>query len=402
MFMSAPLNIVYIHQDGNITGSAISLKNLISGFLPGQVNPTLIIPSEGPLRAFMEEAGIQVICTPFQSFWTFPGPRWFSRNNIKMYKALIPDKKLLKLISDLKPDIIHINDKAAMAAGISLRKSGIPIIQHLRSNFHKTKFRFNKWLSVWLTKRYADLFIAISEDETDGFDRVSNLHIIYNTIHPSLSAKALANKKNISDEFNIRSEDVVVCYVGLYNELKGAWDYIDTCGRLKKKLPHKKFHFFFIGPIPSPDVKLNEHGTLINPYDKAKKLAEEAGIGEEMIFTGYRKDALSLIAASDLLLIMNKQGVLGRQPFEAMSVGVPVIAVAGQSSKTNIVRSGVNGILLNEYSPGLIAEEAARMLSDRNYCHQLGNAGKEIADTEFNPLINSQKVIKLYHSLIKN
>ncbi len=402
MFMSAPLNIVYIHQDGHITGSAISLKNLISGFLPGQVNPTLIIPTEGPLRAFMEEAGIQVICAPFQSFWTFPGPRWFSRNNFKMYKALIPDKKLLKLIRDLKPDIIHINDKAAMAAGISLRKSGIPIIQHLRSNFHKTKFRFNKWLSVWLTKRYADLFIAISEDETDGFDRVSNLHIIYNTIHPSLSAKALANKKNIREEFNIRSEDVVVCYVGLYNELKGAWDYIDTCGRLKKKLPHKKFHFFFIGPIPSPDVKLNEHGTLINPYDKAKKLADEAGIREEMIFTGYRKDALSLIAASDLLLIMNKQGVLGRQPFEAMSVGVPVIAVAGQSSKTNIVRSGVNGILLKEYSPGLIAEEAARMLSDRNYCHQLGNAGKEIADTEFNPLINSQKVIKLYHSLIKN
>ncbi len=401
MYMKTPINIVYIHQDGHITGSAISLKNLISGFQPGQVNATLIIPSEGPLRAFMEEAGVKVICCPFQSFWTFPGPRWYSRNNLQMYRALIPNRTLLKLVIKMNPDIIHINDKAAMAVGISLKKSGIPIVQHLRSNFHKTRFRFNKWLSVRLTKKYTDQFIAISEDETDGFDDSPNLQIIYNTIHPILSANAIANKKNICEEFKINKGDAVICYVGLYNELKGAWDYIKTCGILKKMLPEKRWHFLFIAPIPGEEVKMNDNGQLIHPYDKAKKLAAEVGIQNEIIFTGYRKDALSLIAASDLLLIMNKQGVLGRQPFEAMSVGVPVIAVAGQSSKTNIVRTGINGVLLNTYSPELIAREAAGLITNEEYRHKLGVAGKEIANAEFNPHINSQKVVALYHKLIK-
>ena len=52
-----------------------------------------------------------------------PGPKWYQRGNINNLFALIPNLKLRKKIKALKPDIIHINDKAALSAGISTCRS---------------------------------------------------------------------------------------------------------------------------------------------------------------------------------------------------------------------------------------------------------------------------------------
>src|SRR5687768_14724115 len=74
---SQPVRITYIHQDGLITGSAISLINLLSGFTKGQVEATIIMAKDGPVRELFEKAGAKVIIHFFYTYWTFPGPKWY-------------------------------------------------------------------------------------------------------------------------------------------------------------------------------------------------------------------------------------------------------------------------------------------------------------------------------------
>jgi glycosyltransferase involved in cell wall biosynthesis len=400
VFQLTPLRVTYIHQDGSITGSAISLINLLSGFSNEQVLPTILIAKEGPVREKFEQAGAHVMHHPFTTYWTFPGPRWYWRSNLTMQRALLPDQRLAEKIADSNPDIVHINDKASLSAGISL-KGKLPIVQHLRSNYFKTYSWLNKQLSRRAIAKYADLLIAISEDETDGFEGNENLHVIYNSIHPEIAAAARQNVESIRKEFDI-TDEIVICYVGLLNENKGAWIFLQTCGLLKKKFPGRRFRFFVVAPLPDESAFLvDDKGRKVHPMEYAKAQCKEFQIDRETIFTGYRTDVLNILAASTLLLVMNKQGVLGRQPLEAMSVGTPVVAVVGHSGKSSIIENGINGMIVKDYHPESIAIAASEIITNNNLREEMSANSLHTALQKFNPIMNSQKVFDLYRLLVK-
>src|SRR5574343_1402058 len=136
--------IVFVHHDGLLTGSAKSLMNMIAG-LSDDIMVHVVLAEDGELRTKLEEMNVEVSILPFYRFWTAPGPKIHYPGSINNFKALVKNESLKQHLLKLKPNLIHINDKAAMQAGISMRGCGIPIIQHLRSSFYSTHFKPFKW-----------------------------------------------------------------------------------------------------------------------------------------------------------------------------------------------------------------------------------------------------------------
>jgi len=395
------MKVVFIHQDANITGSAISMLNLIKGF-EGRVEVQIILPQKGPLIELFEEYGLPYTIIHFTCFWTTPGPKWYQKQSVEQIKALLPNLHIRNKILELKPDIVHLNDKACMNVGISLKGTGIPIVQHLRSTYFTTNTIFNKWLSAYSIKRYASQLISISEDELQGFERNSNAKVIFNTVDVFKSEVSILERQNTRKKLELLSEDFVVGYTANISKIKGAWDFLEMSINIVKRFPHRSFKFLIVGhaPIkPSKKTFLQRIGLREVPFDKFENYLQNLLLKDRIEVLGFQKDILDIIAAFDLMVIPTHLGALGRQPIEAMAVKTPTVITSGHSGKSRIVLHEENGLVVPMENVKALTDAVASLIESPVLLQKLAKQGHEYACYEFNPVINSDKVIELYQNL---
>jgi glycosyltransferase involved in cell wall biosynthesis len=390
------LKIAYFQQDGLVTGSAISLRHFLNAMNRDLFEPIVILAKEGPARQLYEELNIKVNVFHFDTFWTFPGPRCLSRDMIKQMQALIPSEKLKNYITtEIKPDLIHINDKASLNVGLSMKKTGIPIIQHSRSSYHITTCKLAKYLSVKAIKKYANQIICISEDEEDGFEQVSNKTIIYNTVDFDIVKHAEQNRMQIRESLDIKPSEFLVGFAANVTEKKGAWHFLELC----KKLAHlKNVKFMMVGQLNEQGKTYIGNGEYLNmsPKEYVESFIETNQLQNRFVVTGFRKDNLDLIAAMDLLIVPNKNGVLGRQPIEAQAIGTPVIAQDGHSRKSKIILNNETGYLVKNIDEAI---DKANEIILNNTAQRMAKAAKIHAGLYFSPQKNMQRIEQLYLNL---
>ncbi len=389
--------VLYVHHDALLTGSLVSLKNMLGALDKTLFEPIVILPQEGPAKAFLMDEGYVVHVCSFSPFFTTPGPRCFSRDNVKQLIGLFPSFKLRALVKKLKPDLIHLNDKAAMNAGFSCFGLNIPIVQHSRSAFHITACPLNKWLSQTIIRTYARHVICISEDEEQGFEKMTNKSIIYNTVNQTQSAEALIKRAQTRLNLGIQPTDFVIGIAENLGVYKGLFEVIKLADELLKKSYYVQVKFMLVGNISDTD-SLTRYGIDLSSKAYVEDFIKKNHYEDKVIVTGYRKDALDLIAAMDTILIAKAHGVLGRQPLEAQSVGVPVVAINGHSGKSTIVKDGVTGYLVKQFSELSIAIE--KLITNQTHKKNMSTAGLTYAKEHFNPQTNTMKIQAIYQQLI--
>lgn len=389
--------VAYFQQDGLITGSAISLRHFLNAIDLELFEPIVILAKDGPVRELYESLGIQVNVFPFDTFWTFPGPQCFSRIMLKQMNALIPNKRLSEyIINEIKPHLIHINDKASLNVGISLKNSGIPIVQHIRSSYVITACSIGKYLSKTSIKSYAKHIISISEDEEDGFENFFPKSIIYNTVDLNLAENARKNKWETRSKIDVEKDEFLIGFAAHITEKKGAWEFLELCNKLKH---FKKVKFIMVGELSKYGKTNLGNDVLINktPDEFVNSFLIENNLQEKMIITGFRRDNLDLIAAMDVIVVPNKNGVLGRQPIEAQALGTTVIAQVGHSKKSKIVLDGVTGFYINGIDEAAL--KITHILEDKISVQE---QAIKYAQNQFNPQINIKAIQNIYLNLLKD
>ena len=387
--------IAYFHQDALITGSAISLKNMVNGLDQANFEPHIIIPNEGPAKAIWENIGAIVHILPYTTFWTSPGPNFFSASNFRQYKSLFVNDEIIKFIMQLHPDIIHINDKAGIQAGISLRNLGIPIIQHSRSAYHLTVAKINKYISSKFIKFYANQIICISEDEEQEFENFKNRIILYNTVDLDLAYQAKINREIIRNSLEIGTKEVVIGMAENLGINKGLLDLLEIMKQLIKLKVSIKF--LIVGNVSNTD-SLEKIGISLSSSEFLKDFVKKNNLSDRVIITGFKSNPLDYIAAMDILIVSKAHGVLGRQPIEAQACGTAVLAINGHSGKSKIVENGVGGFLFDNLDE--LIKKLAFLLYEPNEIKKLGENGEKYAKSKFNPVLYNQTLTSLYYKLI--
>ncbi len=396
---STKFKIAYFHQDGLITGSAISLRHFLSAIDRTQFEPVVIMAKEGPARNLYEALNIKVEVFYFDTFWTFPGPKCISRGMFEQLKALRPNKKLRSyILNTIKPDLIHINDKASINIGVSLLGTSIPIVQHSRSSYYITTCNFAKFFSKKIINKYANHIISISEDEEDGFEKNINKSIIYNTVDFELAENAITKRSEIRFQLKIKSEEFLIGFAANVTDKKGAWDFLELCKNLKN-IENTKF--ILVGKIEDQGQTNLGNGKIINlsAREFISLFIKENKLEEKLIVTGFREDNLALIAAMDLLIVPNKNGVMGRQPIEAQTLGTPVIAQVGHSLRSKIVLNGITGYLVNNINQAITLTKELVLKKTGN---EMASNAKKYAEQHFSPKQNMQKIERIYTNLLNN
>jgi UDP-glucose:(heptosyl)LPS alpha-1,3-glucosyltransferase len=111
------------------------------------------------------------------------------------------------------------------------------------------------------------------------------------------------------------------------------------------------------------------------------KLAENLGLGDDIIFLGLVREVEELYAMSDACILPTLSDPCPLVPLEAMASGVATIMSCSKYAGTaELIRNGEALILEDPKDADEIAN-ALRRLMDESYRKELGEKGRQLAET---------------------
>jgi glycogen(starch) synthase len=108
-----------------------------------------------------------------------------------------------------------------------------------------------------------------------------------------------------------------------------------------------------------------------------ERLASDLGVGDRVTVTGFlpHRDVPALLAGADVVVLPSRYEELGTALVEAMAAGRPVVA-SRVGGIPELVRDGVDGLLVPPGDPVALAAAIDRLLGDRRLAARLGASGR--------------------------
>jgi glycosyltransferase involved in cell wall biosynthesis len=112
--------------------------------------------------------------------------------------------------------------------------------------------------------------------------------------------------------------------------------------------------------------------------DELVALAARLGVADRVHLVGYQADARAWMGSFDVVVHASDREPFGIVVLEAMAAGKPIVAGAA-GGPAEIVRDGVDGLLVAYGDAEGLAERIGRLLDDPALAERLGRAGAERA-----------------------
>ncbi|MDH3981794.1 MAG: glycosyltransferase family 4 protein [Kiritimatiellaceae bacterium] len=219
--------------------------------------------------------------------------------------------------------------------------------------------------------RFWRLFYAIARSSVRRIHFVS--HYIYHEVEGLFGPKddtvcfpnvfpepqGLMGRADARAQLGISPNAYVVGNAGWLIKRKAFDVFLDTAALIKQKIPSAVFLIAGDG---------EEHEAL-------RAQADRLGLGDAVIFLGWQRDLLPFYSSLDLLLFNSNFDALGRTPVEAMTFGIPVVASVLHGGLNEFIRHGVDGFLIDQHDPALLADEVLKLFESPDYKQRMVASG---------------------------
>jgi glycosyltransferase involved in cell wall biosynthesis len=263
-------------------------------------------------------------------------------------------------LKEARPDLVHAH---LPSTGILARlASHAPVVytEHNVVSSYRQPTRLLNRLTYGRNSRLIAVSGAVA-DSVAGFPGPDPI-IVPNGVSVSVSEQ---DRRAAREELEISDTTLMIIHVGNIRPHKGHSNLIAATAKLKGALD---------------DFVVVSIGGEKYDGDLARIQAEAAGAGVEDVFRalGRRENALSFVAASDVMANPSDHEGLPLAILEAMSLGKPVVATA-VGGVPSVIESGVNGLLVPAANPAALADSLLDLANDHELRARLGGQAREDA-----------------------
>ena len=393
------MRVLYFNHVGNLAGASRSLLELLSSFSKEKIEPYLISPN-GKFADEIRLRGLPIMNTigisQFDNtrYGHYRKLRWIIllREFILFFFTLNIMIKAKKKWGNF--DLIHINEVTMLPVVIlaKLIFKNSKIVVHVRSKQRqKTNIRLK--LINYFLKKHVNILLAIDENVSHSLQKNLRNTVIHNGI----------NLKKIKIKHIKDNKKFTVNMVGMIQKSKGCFDFVKAANICIQK--GYKIDFVFHGY-----EKFRPH-TLLNKILKfldfkedisieIKKLIKDLKLSKNFHFKDFTSDFNSIYSNQNILCFTSLLDSPGRPVFEAAHFKVPSILAVSQPMNDTFI-NGETGLtyLLFDYKD--LAKKIMYLYDNPNICKDMGEKAFLLANKNFNQIINSEKVVKLYQEAIK-
>ncbi|PTE90003.1 glycosyltransferase family 1 protein, partial [Staphylococcus equorum] len=189
--------------------------------------------------------------------------------------------------------------------------------------------------------------------------------------------------KQLKQKLNIKSNDIVVSFIGRLVKEKGILDLLESYD----KLVSENVKFIIIGDLPESE-RDNETVKLISKYRKE----------ENIIFTGQITNINEYLAISDIYCLPSYREGMPRSIIEAMSMKNAVIATDIRGSREEVINNET-GYLVPLQASMYIANKIDELVNDKNKLNKFKESGYIRAKKNYNEINVVQKQLDIFNKV---
>ena len=362
--------ILYVDGTHEIYGGGqISLLELLRNLDHSKFRPVVAVSDRGKLKEEVDRIGSECVIIPMPAIRPWSIPRCLGSAN-----------ELIDFIKENHFALIHTNtSRSTIYAGFAASKCKIPLVWHVRIP-HR-----DRPLDI-LLGRWSSKIIAVSHIVKKRFSwlKEGKVKVIYNGVDTKRFSRA-PTRDIIRDKLHISKEDILIGTVGRLSSEKGLGFLLSATRDVVRAYPQVKVLIVGNG---------NE--------DYRKFLQEKANslkLSPNIIFAGFRDDIPELLGGMDIFCLPSLTEGFNRSLLEAMACEVPVVATH-VGGNLEIVRDGVNGLLVPPHNSGSLASAIIEMIEDREKARMMGFEGRKLVEDEFSIEENVRRTESLYDEVI--
>jgi len=303
--------------------------------------------------------------------------------------------RLVAYLKKTNPDIVHTQLEFSGTLGcLATKLLGIPNITtfHLVHDPDDEGEAHWRYELMWASFRhFSDLILTVSDSVRNNIievgrlpaDKVVTMHngIEISRFSQNSSDEACLNKS----EFNIPEDSKIIITVAVLRQPKGIQFALEALPQIIREVP-------------------NAYYLIVGDGDYRQTLEEQTQshqIDERVRFTGYRKDIPEILSLADVFILPTLDDALPTVLMEAMAAGASLIA-SNVGGVPEILKNGINGILIQPADPHVISEACIRLLKNQALLDTYSVAGVEIAQNHFDINVQVEKLMQIYKELMSN
>jgi glycosyltransferase involved in cell wall biosynthesis len=303
--------------------------------------------------------------------------------------------KLLALLRDIRPQIVHTHSsKAGILGRFAAARLGIPAVHTIHGSAfhygqnplaHHSYILAEKWAA-----RHCQRFVSVCDAMTDqyvnaGIAPRERFVTIYSGMEVEPFLDPPRSREDVRRELGFAREHIVITKVSRLFHLKGHECVIAAASRVAKE--HPNVRFLFVGD-----------GILREQFESQ---IAQAGLRDVFVFTGLVPPGRvpELIQASDVIVHASYWEGLARVLPQALIAGKPVVSYDVDGAR-EVVIPGQTGYLLRPRSIDELASALCELAGDPALRERLGRTGRERFVDQFRHETMTRRIREVYAELL--
>jgi len=375
--------VLFVNHVAFISGAEESLLSLLAALDRTRYAPFLACPP-GDLASAARELGVETVPLPVVPFRRTGNPLALGAY---MLQWVAGTHQVRRILGQVRPRLVHANSAVAQVyAGPPAVKNRIPCVLHCRDlrplPFPASSLCRQATRMVAVSHCVAEFMVA------NGFPR-TKVTCIPNGIDAEGWRRRVTGR-DVREDLGLGPEARILLLAAQLVPWKRHEDAIRAMPTILER---------------QPDVRLvlaggDLWGAHPELEEALRRLAHELGVGDAIIFAGYRRDVPDLMSAAEFVLIPSDAEPFGRTAIEAMALAKPVVGTRA-GGLPEVVRDGETGLLVAPRFPESLAAACLRLLENPGLARRLGEAGRRRVEDRYDIGKIAGAIDQLYQTLLK-
>jgi glycosyltransferase involved in cell wall biosynthesis len=276
--------------------------------------------------------------------------------------------RLNRMIKERQIDLVHVHSPYVGGLFRPTVGRARPVLVATEHNVWERYHRATYWANAVTFPRNDHVF-AVSDEVRNSVRYPKGLRFLHTppleTLHHGIDVErvvATPPPTGIRDDLGIAPEALVVGTVANFKPHKGYEYLLRVAARVHHLRPDTRFVLVGHGPL----------------QDEMRREAKRLGVGEAVVFAGFREDALRVVRSFDVFMVSSVHEGLPLALLEAMALGRPPVATR-VGGVTAVISDGVNGFVVEPRDVATQGDRIMDLLSDPALRHRVGIAASERA-----------------------
>ena len=372
------INVCHLISGDLWAGAEVQMFTVVTALNKApELNVSAIVLNEGKLVSKLRKVGIEV--------------KVIDESQYGFLQILRQAKKYL---GGKNIDILHTHRYKENVIGALLKKGGSVryIVQTVHGIneplkwFKALKAKLYSSVNLYYTRKYFDKILAVSDDIRNTLGKKvdsDKLDTIHNAINPA-NIRITDTTEKIKHDLGINSIEHIIGSAGRMVPVKGYSVFLDMAKIILAKIPGTMFLLVGDGPL----------------MEELKIKARRMGIGDQVLFLGFRNDIIDIINCLDIFVISSYHEGIPMALLEAMALKKAVVATA-VGGINEIIENDISGLLVAPGGARSLADSCIKVLNDIGVKERLGAEAVKRINNEFVYDIQRDRIIDVYNELMK-